>query len=391
MRVLRLFLFLPISIILSYGLVIIANNFQLFSYLRFGILALYLTPAIFFATLLLLHRFPLPDGWTRSNHFRRQALWLAGLALITSLALTPAISAGARPAPQAQAGQAAYGSSEPYSWHKDYIQRILLVFFLLVGAAGMGVFLYMAPFARMYSDDWCFHTQSLVQGIFAASIDFYLTWSGRFFSNFLVFAGAGSRWTPLIEMILVLASIFTFSYLALSASAPGARQAGSRRSLRILWSLACALAIPFIVFSITPDPYKSLYWIVSSLVVLPFMILIPAYLALAKPLLAGTRSADLPPISTPRAAGYALFAFFLGLFASTVHEVATLPVILLSGLLFGLALFSKRRRPDGDAHYTTLILWLALAGSLLGLIVTFFSPGNAARLYTLAPYYRLLP
>jgi hypothetical protein len=408
MRVPRPFLFLPISFILSYGLVIIAHHFQLLSYTRFAILALYLTPAIFLGLLLLLHRFPLSDGWSRSRHFRRDALWLAGLALIASLDLVPlyedvtryfitlliissalliwgtilalpAISGETRRAVKAPAAQAAGVKPEPYPWQEHYLERILLAFFVLVGAIGTGIFLYMAPFSRMYGDDWCYHTQALVRGILAASIHHYLNWSGRFFSNFLLFAGAGSRWTPLIQMILVVASMFTFSYLALSASAFGGRQAGSSRPLRILWSLACAFLIPFLVFSITPDPYKSLYWIVSSVAVLPFLILIPAYLALAKPLLTGSQSADLSLRSPGRASGYAAFAFVLGFMVSTVHEVATLPVMILSGFLFSLALLSKARRPAGDDPHTTLILGVALAGSLLGFMVTFFSPGNAIR------------
>ncbi|MEJ2303144.1 MAG: hypothetical protein P8Y14_16580 [Anaerolineales bacterium] len=408
MRVPRPFLLLPISLILSYGLVIIANHFQLFSYTRFGILALYLTPAVFLAILLLSHRFPLSDAWRRSRDFRREALWLAGLALIASLALTPvyegvirylatlaivssalliwgtilalpAISGETQRAEQSQAAQATAVKPEPYPWEKNYIEKILLAFFVLVGAIGTGIFLYMAPFVRMYGDDWCYHTQALVRGIFAASIYHYLTWSGRFSSNFLLFAGAGSRWTPLIQMMLVVASIFTLSYLALSASAFGGRQAGLSRPLRILWSLACAFFIPFITFSITPDPYKSLYWIVSSVAVLPFMILIPAYLALAKPLLAGSRSEELSPVSRGRAAGYAVFAFALGFMVSTIHEVATLPVMILSGVLFSLALFSKGRRPAGADRYRTIILAAALGGSLLGFVITFFSPGNAIR------------
>lgn len=408
MRVPRFFLLLPISFILSYGLVILANHFQLFSYIRFGILALYLTPAIFFASLLLSYRFPLRKGWTRSKYFRREVLCVAGLALVASLALTPvyegvtrylitlliissalliwgtilalpALSGETRPAPQAQAAQATGVKPEPYPWVKYYIERILLAFFILVGTAGIGIFLYMAPFVRMYGDDWCYHTQALVRGILAASIHHYLNWSGRFFSNFLLFTGAGSRWTPLIQMILVLASIFTFSYLALSASASGGRQAGLSRPLRILWSLACAFFIPFITFSITPDPYKSLYWIVSSVAVLPFMILIPAYLALAKPLLAGSRPQELSPMSQGRAAGYAVFAFVLGFMVSTIHEVATLPVMILSGCLFGIALFSKGRRVAGANHYVAIILAAALGGSLFGFMITFFSPGNAIR------------
>ncbi|UCH59168.1 MAG: hypothetical protein JSV61_13240 [Anaerolineales bacterium] len=408
MRTYHYFTLLPVSYTLSYGLVVIANKFQLFSYARFARLAFYLTPVIFFAIVLLYRRFPPPNGWIGSKSFRRIAILVAGFGLLVSLSLTPFYEGIGRylitlmviifalfvwgnvsvlPAISQVPGHPSYPqvlesvnvNDKSYSWKKYYIEIILLVFYALVGLAGMGVFLYMAFYVRMYGDDWCYHLRAVDQGVFKASIDFYLTWSGRFFSNFLLFAGAGNRWTPMIQMILMISSIFICSYVTQSAQTFGGYQDRPDRILRIMWSLTCALFIPFVIFSITPDPYKSLYWIVSSVVVLPFIVLLPVYLVYARAFLTKDRSEKFFQMSKKRAAGYAVFGLILGFILATIHEVATLPVVVLCGFLFNFALFIKGKRFEVNFSYVTIFLGVALAGSLLGFIVTYFSPGNSIR------------
>ena len=363
MKLARLLILIVSSLLLSFGLVVIANGFKILSFTRFLGMAALLTPIIFLVLYLLSRRNPIPDRFCLLRRHRIGALTIVLVALLLSILLVPQyIDAGRylltvivvlltlvvwsifAVLPDINAGS-------------DYLERIYLYLSLLAGLLGIALFFYMSLHARMYGDDFCYHINVLKNGYLPTVINFYITWSGRFFSNFVLFAASGFRWASLIQILLIVLSASVCSYLLTPFS--------DHKNRRLLWSMACGMLIPFLVFSLTPDPYKTLFWLVSSAALLPVLILLPLYLLLVWLTFQGDQI---------RPGLYALLAFTLSFLITTTHEVATLPMLALNSILLLAAFLTRKRCRD-----IKLITSAAFVGAITGAMVTLLSPGNYGR------------
>lgn len=226
---------------------------------------------------------------------------------------------------------------------------------LICGLAGMLIILINSLSARMYGDDFYYAIQLRQLGLWKAVIWFYSNWSASFFSNFLIIGLSDKYRAILVFLVLDIMAIFMSWVLATD-----------KKSLnRWLSAAAAALFIPLAVLTVTPDMYKSLFWICSTLSLLPFLILIPIYLVLVGRIYSGRQ-----PISRIHLVAAVLLSFAI----STTHEVASLG--WLSMHAFGILWFhlsgSKQR---GLKRF----LVAGLLGTLIGLAVLLASPGVAAR------------
>lgn len=299
-----------------------------------------------------------PQALFRTGHFLLCGL----LILLANLLVVPFyISAGRTIATVALVTISAMGTTAgvyPFLFSRGFHWnlRTILVLLILGGAVGTGIVLFNSFSVRMYGDDFCYSLRPGRLGYFGAVMHFYTHWSGRFFSNFLVMAFAGWRWTTLVQILAILGA----SYFAMHKIL--------RRSVVIasIVSLAAAVWIPFSVFSIIPDFYKSLYWIVSSVVVLPVMALIPLYIVVAFTALdANTNGGYL---------GGVLASCLLSFMIATTHEAAVLGWLTVQTMAFGWnAIFFKNNRR------VRFLLGAGMAATTLGLAVIMLSPGTVLR------------
>jgi len=363
MKLARLLISIFSSLLLAFGLVVIANGFRILSFTRFlGISAL-LAPIIFLLLYLLTWRHLIPDRFCPLRDHRVGALTVILAALMLSILLVPQYIDTGRYLLTviivllALLIWSIFAVLPDMIGGNDYLEKIFLYLSLLAGFAGIILFLYMSLHARMYGDDFCYHVNVLINGYLPTVIDFYLTWSGRFFSNFVLFAASGFRWASLIQILLIVLSCLLCTYLLTPFS--------DHKKASLLWSAACGMLIPFLVFSLTPDPYKTLFWLVSSAALLPVLILLPVYLLLVWLTFRGDQL---------RPGSYSIFGFTLSFLITTTHEVATLPLLALNACLL-LAAFLIR----SSNRYIKLITGAFLAGSIAGALVTLLSPGNYGR------------
>jgi hypothetical protein len=363
MKILRLFILLLTSYILAFGLVVMANGFMILSFARFAGTAALITPIIFILLIILNRFYPLPELYCPLRERRKEALTVLLAALALALLLVPLEAITAR-----YLITVIVVSLTLFVWSvfallpyingvDGYLDKIYIFISLIFGLLGISLFLYMALQARMYGDDFCYHINVLENGYLPTVIDFYLTWSGRFSSNFVLFAASGFRWASLIQIALIIISVSVCAYLLTPFS--------DHKKKRLLWSAACGALIPFLVFSLTPDPYKTLFWLVSSAALLPVLILQPAYLLLVWFTFQGGQT---------RPGSYSVLGFTLSFLITTTHEVATLPLLALNASLV-LAAFLIRK----DNLDVKLIIWAAFTGAFAGALVTVLAPGNYGR------------
>lgn len=227
----------------------------------------------------------------------------------------------------------------------------------IVGLLGMGIYFYTSFFVRMYGDDYCYAMLADQLGYWGAVGNFYLSWSGRAFSNLLVLAFSECRYAPLVQIIILVAVIFVVVFISTL----------STNNRRLLWASSAAFFLPFSILSTTTDLYKALYWIVSSVAVFPVLIALPCYLVLI--LHYHNKSSGNISLAI-------LLGFSLSLTIATTHEVATISIILFNLLLVFLLIVIKRHKEKKSLSY---LLCAGLAGSIAGLIIVILSPGNHAR------------
>ncbi|MBI9036351.1 MAG: hypothetical protein JEZ03_17965 [Bacteroidales bacterium] len=248
-----------------------------------------------------------------------------------------------------------YGLRILFGGGKRILQKAILFLLMGYGLLVTLQFISIAANARMYADDFCYYMYTIDNSVFKAGLDFYFNWSGRFFSNFLLFFASGFPLISLIQVLLSFVSIFLSAQIFNN----------DKLLKNIAWKLTAALLIPPLVYNLSPDIYKSLMWLVASVICFPFLVLFPIDLSLIRKYLSHKKPNKVMP-----------FIFFMLSFAiSTTHEVATLPVLLINFLL---AIFLlKKWRQLSNIHRITFLS--SILGSILGLVVTVFSPGNYSR------------
>jgi len=233
--------------------------------------------------------------------------------------------------------------------------QVLFSLALVGGLIGMGIFLFNSLSVRMYGDDFVYTLEREARGYWGAVTWFYMNWSGRVFSNFLVMGLGDWRWTTLAELLSILAATF-FMLRAIVKGSQG---------LRIPAILALTFWIPFAVFSVIPDVYKSLYWIVSSVAVLPVMACIPIYVLLV---VLGVKS------NTKRLPWAVVATFLLSFMVATTHEAAVLGWLAAQVIVLVYTWFTNR------SNRRLLVLLIAgILAATAGLLAEVLSPGNLLR------------
>ncbi|NMB90391.1 MAG: hypothetical protein GYA17_18680 [Chloroflexi bacterium] len=340
------------------GIVLAAAGFRLSSGARLGVQAGLLAALLLLPLYLLLRRRSLGAAFQfsiqpLSTLLAGAAALLAGLALaqpgqsLARLGITAALLGLAL----FSAGGLLAGLSTP-----GRVRALALGVFLLLGAAGLGLLYYAGIFVRTYGDDFCFTVLRSHLGYWQSVWFFYQTWSGRVFYNLVLFAFASAHLAPLVQLVTM-----TLCTVALARAIRPGRTAGDW-----LAAAAAGLCLPFILLAILPDLYKTVYWTSASLNLLPVLAALPLHLGLAW--VASRRTNAAWPLA---AAG-----FLVCLMASSTHEVAAPPVLLLNVALLAAVYFAPPPRPG---RALPAYLWAALAGSALGLAAALLSPGNYAR------------
>ena len=230
--------------------------------------------------------------------------------------------------------------------------------FLIVGFVGMAIFIYMSYFVRMYGDDFCFAVRISNNGFLKTMVDFYQTWSGRFFADLFMLGFSTTNFIMVIEISLFILTIFFALWLTRSASQ------GKKISL---WNISSAVFLPFAVFSALPDPYKSLYWIANAQLLFPVSILLIFCIAfIANGFIKGFHKDKL---SVP-------LTFILSLAISNGHEILA-PAMLLTtfSLLIYCLIFRKKHKP-----IQLRISISAVIGTIAGILFLVLAPGNYARM-----------
>jgi len=234
---------------------------------------------------------------------------------------------------------------------KIHLGNIFPTLVFVCGFAGMMIIIINSLSIRLYSDDFCYAVQLENMGFWDSALWFYNSWSPRFFSNFLVMGLVHEYRVPLFFLFFILFS-FYFSLLSIVKNSP---------TKRWLLALASAFFIPFAVFTVTPDLYKSLFWIASTLTLLPLLVMIPVYLAMIGHFLS---------TNPPNSRWLLIVGLFLSFAITTTHEVASLGWLGMH--IIGLIWFYMAR--SKNIHLRNYLL-VGLLAALIGLIVMLNSPG----------------
>lgn len=363
-KLLRLLPLAVVSYLLAFGLLVLINDYQIASFRRFGLLSLSIAPLFFFIGLLLTGRSEFSfSAFLQDHGLRQQLAWVAPFALLVATAL--AFSLGDWKRSLAATGLVALlllvcgGLALWLVWSNRpaLLTRLALALMVVGGLLGTGLFFEMARFVRLYGDDFCYQNLVLSRGYLATVSYFYFNWSGRLISGFVAFAGLGQPVAILLQIGLAVGAIF-FAAFAFTEKT-------GRQGERLVWSVGLALWLPFLVFALTPDPYKSIYWSLAAAGYLPLLVFLPLYLL-------WLWRAGSGEIRNPRLFG--LVGAALVLLLTLIHEVASLPVVALTGA----ALLVPWIRKERDRR-RWILLALVLLASLAGSAAAILAPGNFAR------------
>lgn len=237
----------------------------------------------------------------------------------------------------------------------------ILVFFILV--IPLAATAYQGTFSRFHADDFCMAADASQLGLGNMLIKWYSTWTGRY--SFILGTGLLGPGGPELASILPTFIIIAWLLLLAWAVLPLLQKLKLRHSA---WLSACASALTLLIlFSTTPNLFQSLLW-EDGLVnyTLPLVgltglagILLRAWLGQMKPGLAA-------------AVGFGL-AFVSGGFTESFTALQTTLLILLLFSLFWPASRETRWR-------MMPIIFAALSGAVLALVVVVVAPGNQVRM-----------
>ena len=231
-------------------------------------------------------------------------------------------------------------------------KKVLTSVTILMSALNLAVIVYDAQFVRIYADDFANVLKLEQFGVWGAAMLFYRTWSGRFFTNFILMEFSNKTWAPLAFLILIQGVLVMVMRIFLGRGS-------------LVKALAASLLIPLAIYAITPDMYKSLFWNASAMVLLPLLLMIPVYLLLAYHI--GIKG-SLNPVWLIITGGFLSFAI------TTSHECAAIgwAGMHLAVLLWFLLTRQKNKNLRG-------FILAGLLASFAGLAVMVFSPGAATR------------
>ncbi|MVN76219.1 hypothetical protein GO988_07770 [Hymenobacter sp. HMF4947] len=235
--------------------------------------------------------------------------------------------------------------------------RLLKLVFSLLVFPFIGLSYYNQP----YSDDFVLASLVRKQGFWGANREFFLTWSGRFFTNAcytglnpLNYGWLPGMALPVLVGLLLKVGIVTWALHSLAAKTLPASTAG--------W-LAGGLVLLHTV--LVPDLYSAVYYFTDLVVYqLPALLLVLVPVAVA-------RAHRAPTAGGKRLALAAAGAGTVAVAGSNELTIALLGWLLLAG--FGLSCYQKK----GSSARIWLVLGVVL---LLGASFALRAPGNFSRL-----------
>ncbi len=226
---------------------------------------------------------------------------------------------------------------------------------------GLLPFLLLCHYNHPYSDDFTMASKVGAYGLWGAQVDFFANWSGRYFTNSLMFVAnpLSYQWLQGVQLTALLNQVLRVMVLYAAVRL----LAGQQLRRRDASLLAAGLALVY--SSLVPSPFSALYYFTDLAVYH-----IAAWLLLLVPLVI----ARLQRASSRRA------RWAWGLLAGTGTVAAAgsneLTLILLGLLLaLGASLSLWRQQRAFARVWIGFGVLLALAGS-----VALLAPGNAARL-----------
>lgn len=230
----------------------------------------------------------------------------------------------------------------------------LLLIPLLIQAA------LVAGFMRPVADDFCLYYRSEGHSLIDAVRFWYEEWTGRITTIGL--------WTAVIRtpnalrwlMPLTLGIWGLLLYRLWHESQPILRVKNPRASGVLL-----SLAVIFATLEVAPNREQSIYWVGGITNYLLPLVLLTAYVTLL------IRAYHVPSRHFINDLLRGLLAFSLPFIAAATAENAALLQIIVIGLL---GLYGFRHK------ILRGLLIIGLAGAIIGLAVSYFAPGNAARL-----------
>ena len=231
-------------------------------------------------------------------------------------------------------------------------KKTLPLLVVLLAASNLAIIIYNAQFVRIYGDDFANVLKLERLGVWGAGMLFYRTWSGRFFSNFLVMGFSNKPWAPLV-FLLSTQGVFFYALDKLFKT--------ERRNV----SLPISLLSPLVIYSVTPDMYKSIYWNGTAMYLLPLMLMVPIYLLLAYQL--GAEHSQM-------SASLLIISGILSFAITTCQESFAIGWLGLhfTGLIWAVTAKPKQKNLGK-------FLLAGAFGSVLGLTVMLLSPGVSSR------------
>ena len=238
-----------------------------------------------------------------------------------------------------------------------YSRRILFWLLLALFCAPLVIHVYLGSYSRFIADDFCSSAVARSNGIFRASLHWYMNWNGRYSANFLdsLFGYLGPSATPFATALVITA------WLIALAIAVG--------QIKLLERWIVAAMVLFATLHVIPQVGQSLYWGQGMRSVIPPLILGTLYVALIAKRSKSTDSAKSLWLIT---AG--LLTFIAVGFAETYFAVQTAAIIFA---LVIPAVF-KIYAPANKRNYFMLLI-AGLVGSLAGGLLMFVAPGNKFR------------
>lgn len=225
-------------------------------------------------------------------------------------------------------------------------------YFYLIGALFIGcLFFYITYKTPLAGDDWGYALNGMAQNPFKLAIDFYQSWSGRFFSELWGFIVAPNKviWNIINPILFVICFIGIY------------RLAHVRK-----YFIAIPLMIMAIILSVDDNLRMETYtWLMGTTYVIPLALSFIYFMIIDHIIYKTTSIKGKSQIAM---IGTNLILFYIGL---TMENIAATMIVALVLLLI-YAYFNRRE--------LVKYLWINLAVSILAFVVMRLSPGSSARL-----------
>lgn len=226
-------------------------------------------------------------------------------------------------------------------------EKVLLLLFTVL----FGMLLFLSSFVQFTADDFCHSLRVFHYGLFKSQIEFYFAWSGRYFSNFSVYASLALKsllFARLYSAIMMLFFIYTIFRLF---------SAILKTEKKLLFFITFSFFTVFVAGM--PSLSEGLYWLTGSLTYTLPLLLLPHFLI------------DFYAIHQGKPLRKHMPMILLALFVIIgSNEISMLLVDMVLAANFIWLFYQKRVRKE-----FVLLLLFAIVFSLV-VVVT---PGNAIR------------